>query len=188
MSEIDFTPRFLKAINRLIKNNVPGEVGLLMRWNNNDNLIWTIWSESFSDEGGVASYNRKVVTRMEIKKGDLVPCRPTTLGGHAEEIMIRNWEGYQAEAEMTEEPRTVDIFLTHSPCLDSSNIFSDGSETWPKGCAPKLSKLIDMKGSSIEWRIAFWDYYGSFSSRTKALAAVRIVERCNNTTIYKVFK
>jgi len=44
-----------------------------------------------------------------------------------------------------------------------------------------------MKGSNIEWRIAFWDYYGSFSSRSKALAAVKILKKCNNTTIYKVF-
>lgn len=187
MSEVDFTPNFLKAINRLLKHTSPGEVGLLMRWNNDGNLIWTIWSERFSDGPGLAGYNRRVVTRLEIKKGQLVPCQPTTLGGNAEEIMIRSWEGFQAEANMDEEPRIVDIFLTHSPCMDSSNVFSDGDEIWPRGCAPKLSKLIDMKGSNIEWRIAFWNYYGSFSSRAKALAAVRILENRNNTTIYKVF-
>ncbi|MDT9678669.1 hypothetical protein F6R97_29695 [Pseudomonas sp. JV414] len=188
MSEIDFSPKFVKAVNRMISHNSPGEVGLLMRWDNDDSMLWTIWSERFSDGPGIAGYNRRQVQRLEIKKGNLVACKPTVLGGHAEEIMIRSWDGYRKEVNKTDDPRIVDIFLTHSPCLDSSNIFSDEFGTWPKGCAPKLSKFINGIGKNIEWRIAFWDYYGSFSSRSNAIAAVEIIGKISNATIYKIFK
>ncbi|MGY4494277.1 hypothetical protein [Pseudomonas sp. TE3610] len=189
MPETDFSPTFVKAINAMIHHKKPGEVGLLMRWDNNDSMFWTIWSESYSNAPVTPPYRRRPADRLEkLKNGQIRSCTPCVLGGHAEEIMIRSWDGYREEVEKQDDPFVVDLFLTDSPCLDASNAYADDFGLWPKGCAPKLAKFIKGCGDRIQWNISYLDYYGKFSTRPKAIAAVQILEKLDNVTIYKIFK
>ena len=145
MSKIKQTPKLATAVRNLIveADKNAQEVGLLMRWNNNDNLMWTIWSESMNHDGKETRYGGGAARNI---------------GGHAEEILIKNWLGYRREARIL--PQIVDIILTQSPCLDRSQSFKINNTVWPPGCAQKLLKLINDEEVAVkEWRIAYLNVY-----------------------------
>ncbi|WP_224361402.1 hypothetical protein [Hyalangium versicolor] len=142
MTYINMSPQFMNAINRLIyeASKNPVEVGVLMRWNENDQFMWTLWSEAFHP-GIVTQYSAHTATRQ--------------IGGHTEEILIRNWQGYVHEAGFT--PRIVDIILTKLPCLTRSAPFTLGTHQLPSGCTFKLKEFIENIATAVlDWRIAYF--------------------------------
>lgn len=159
-----------KAMRNLLQHNVAGEVGLIFRWNNDDTTIETVWSEGYADAPGKLGFNRQPITRLN--QHYAADALQQELGGHAEEIMIRNWEMYKRY--MNKHPQIVDIILTHSPCFDRSNMFRDAHGThWPTGCANKLHKLVNEIDTRVNrWNIGYFAYFGGPASRDNARLAV----------------
>ncbi len=177
------TPQ-LRAAMRNLLDDAGNIVGLVLRFDNDDASIRTFWSESYMETPGLdpASLRRLAVERIDIKprsvqlvseslvnnthhiNARIVQARspssaPAVMGGHAEEIMIRSWP--LAEKEYGRTPKTVDIVLTHSPCLDQSGAFRMNGSEWPLGCGPKLYRLATDRAYVAQWRIAYFKYYGN---------------------------
>ncbi|MBK3734980.1 hypothetical protein FBZ83_118118 [Azospirillum brasilense] len=112
----------------------PNLVALVMRWNEDDALLWTLRSlpngQNTVPGGGAA---------------------------HAEEALIVNWAGYVAQNN-GQEPNIVEILLTKSPCLDRSPERQMLGEDWTRGCSSKLRQFILDKPAN-DWRICFLAYY-----------------------------
>jgi hypothetical protein len=113
----------------------PSLVSMVMRWNENNSLVWTI---------------------------DSLPNGQTEVPGggaaHSEEVMIQRWTQFLVEAG--DDPRIVEIILSKSPCLDRSPERSYKGTWWPRGCSSKLEALINVVEPSVqEWRIGFFNYY-----------------------------
>ncbi|PTL82648.1 hypothetical protein [Vitiosangium sp. GDMCC 1.1324] len=142
MTYINMTTGLLNATYRLLAESAknPVEVGLLMRWNEDDRYLWTIWSEAYHP-GIVTSYSSAGMRR--------------DVGGHAEEILIKNWRGYEQEAGFR--PRIVDLILTKLPCFMTSNAVTLGTRQLPVGCAGKLKVLIEeIQPGVLDWRLAYF--------------------------------
>ncbi|QCO03881.1 hypothetical protein [Azospirillum argentinense] len=112
----------------------PNLVALVMRWNEDDTLLWTLNSlpngQNTVPGGGAA---------------------------HAEEALIVNWAGYVAQNNGNE-PDTVEILLTKSPCMDRSPARQMAGGAWAPGCSSKLRQLVLAKPAN-DWRICFLAYY-----------------------------
>ncbi|WNG56330.1 hypothetical protein F0U59_17335 [Archangium gephyra] len=142
MPYINMSTNLMNATYRLLhessKNHV--EVGLIMRWDQNDQHIWTIWSEAYHP-GVFTSYTSRGMTRE--------------IGGHAEEILIKNWRGYEHEAGFR--PRIVDLILTKLPCFTRSEPVTLNARQLPRGCARKLKIFIEeIQTGVLDWRIAYF--------------------------------
>ncbi|WP_257283993.1 hypothetical protein [Endozoicomonas sp. SESOKO1] len=158
--EVVLSEKFKKSITNLNRYSsiAKKEIGLMVRFNNNDALADVFWSEqyTFLHQGTVSfGFKREKVTRMVLKKGvyDKSTAQPD-LGGHSEEIFIRSWQGLLKYNKCY--PKVVDIVLSHSPCMNHSALLLDeGGHLWPAGCAPKLYKLISGQKQVSQWNIIY---------------------------------
>jgi hypothetical protein len=188
-------------------------VGLVVRWNRNDALMWEVLSEKYPDDKnaqdvrvGRRSVQRVARTkntkekylqsfvnekvrdksqRTAIRKAlqDSKAPQPKSdifrqaqkiwniedeffawtstgpddpAGGHAEELMLRNWaETYLPEND-NQQPEHVEIVLSRSPCLDESSAFVY-NEYWPQGCAPKFITAMQLLGHGTTWALAYFE-------------------------------
>jgi hypothetical protein len=169
--KVNITPKFRQAMQNLLTYS-NGETGLIMRWNNDDSTIETVWSEGYKtiENIGQVGSGRASINRLE-NTYDTSKSQPD-IGGHAEEILIRTWDYYKKTLGIY--PTSVDIILTHSPCRDVSGVFRDAKGTvWPCGCANKLYKLINEIETNVKiWNIGYFAYYGTAASTGKAIEGV----------------
>jgi len=168
---VNITPTLRRAMQNLLTYS-NGETGLIMRWNNDDRTIETVWSEGYKNIENVTQVGsgRAPIQRLE-NTYDESKSQPN-FGGHAEEILIRTWDYYKKSLGIY--PISVDIILTHSPCRDVSGVFRDAKGTvWPCGCSNKLYKLINEIETNVKvWNIAYFAYYGTAASTGKAIEGV----------------
>jgi hypothetical protein len=98
--------RMRDAIRQMRARAINDKVGLVMRWNKRDDMIWTIYSE-FLNQVDPLNIPPQERARFERRDGDhqeenerfrpsATPTAP--IGCHAEEIMIVNWVHYELEA------------------------------------------------------------------------------------------
>ncbi|HVJ52464.1 MAG TPA: hypothetical protein VM689_08390 [Aliidongia sp.] len=167
----------LRQSMRNLLQEARDEVGLVMRFDEDDTTIQTIWSEGYVDVPGVdqSSLKRIEAERIDLKKsGFQTSDSQPELGGHAEEIMIRRWAFY--EKEYGRQPKLVDIVLTHSPCWDVSGILKIDNSQWPAGCGPKLYRLVTERNYVSKWQIAYFKYYGTAKSADAAKQSIQKLE------------
>ena len=151
----------------------PADVGLVVRWDENDELAWIVWSENYPSPEldkvkpglrpivRIDVLGKKKMRKMEPKMAKgvdkelyrrTISNTQTHGGGHAEEIMLRSWAELLLPYNDHNQPKVVEIFLTRSPCADNSAAFVYNG-FWPQGCAPKLGYAAGLlKGT--DWRIA----------------------------------
>jgi hypothetical protein len=149
------------ATNLLNMVNNPGDVSLLMRWNEDDNL-----STFFSSHGyGVAPPVQGAQPFTRINVPAYTPAsNAQPHGGHAEEYLIQNWDVILRCGKGLY-PKTVDIVLSHVPCWNSSSGFQDGNgNMWPAGCSPKLYRLMTVKATGVQrWNFCFFQGFGNYA-------------------------
>jgi hypothetical protein len=156
--DIFFSEKLKKSIAKLSKHSSKDDkqVGLIVRFNNNDALTEVFWSEQyvFLDEPPLSlGYMREKAKNVVLKRTGyaLSTCQPD-LGGHCEEILIRSWKRLIKYNECY--PKNVDIVLTLDPCMNQSTLFLDErGHLWPAGCSPKLYKLISEEKQTVQWNI-----------------------------------
>ena len=169
---MNITPRLRESMRKLLAE-AREEVGLILRFDNDDSSIQTIWSEGYVDLPGVdpSSLKRIPVVRVDLTKHGYEDSKNNPeLGGHAEEIMIRRWDHMTREYGRT--PKLVDLVLTHSPCFDVSGVMKINGSQWPAGCGPKLFRLVTERPEVAQWNIAYFRYYGTEKSRDKATQSI----------------
>jgi hypothetical protein len=140
------TDRLRAAIAAMRQHAVDDKVGLVMRWNKRDDMIWTLYSEfkDKPDPKNIRPEQRAIFKRLiGDGGGDNEQFRdaPSTalIGCHAEEILVVNWKHFElqavgiilAQAMGKWEPapwarvplktekfklREVDLVLSKSPC------------------------------------------------------------------------
>lgn len=182
------TEKFRHAMFNLKKYWAKGEVGLIFRWDNDDSKIETVWSEGyvFSSKLDVGVTPRENIVKLKKTEQSYVAKEhQPRLGGHAEEIMISQWAYFVSRYG---DPKVIDIILTHSPCLDKSEIFLDSiGHMWPLGCTHKLYKLINQVASGVdEWNIGYMQYYGGDASRGSAIQALSVLGAHPKVNIYNL--
>ncbi len=195
MAEIELTQPILGKINLMINRSKSNhdQVGLVMRWNEDDRYLWTVWDEAYGGNLGEAPPDRRPVTQLKPDsrkrkndvgmtgvKGTLVGNeKQKGRGGHAEENLFRTWHGCRADAGAID-PNILEILITHVPCLNQSSPYTDEYGIWPSGCGPKLSKFIKNLYTVRECRIAYINHYGGASSKKDSEASVRLLNRVDN--------
>ena len=138
MSNINLNGELREQVIRLAQRVAgdPRLVTMVMRWNEDNNLIWTI--DSLPNG------------QIEVPGGG---------AAHSEEVMIQRWTEFLVQAGGAQ-PRIVEIALSKSPCLDRSPERQYKGTWWPCGCSSKLEALINVVEPTVEeWRIAFCNYY-----------------------------
>jgi len=136
MPNLNLNGRFRELVQDMVKELIkdPNQVRLVMRWNENDNLLWEYRSLA------------KDQTRV-----------PGGGSAHAEEIMIVDWPIFIA-ANNNQQPLIIEIFLSMSPCIDRSPKRTILGTNFQAGCANKLASIISHIPDA-DWRICFFNYY-----------------------------
>ena len=138
--------RTSRAVERMRSTLMPNQVGLVMRWNERSDLVWSVFSEATAqDDRNIPVKERSAYIRrngdgggdVEICTESTAPFRP--FGMHAEELMLCNWQWFERDAAELDELQflgraepapwlvpqplppaftlsTVDIILSKSPC------------------------------------------------------------------------
>jgi hypothetical protein len=100
------TNRMRDAIRAMQQHAVGDKVGLVMRWNRRDDMIWTIYSE-FMNQPNPNNIPPSERRRFERVQGNyqeenetFTPSQTPTaqIGCHAEEILIVNWTWFELDA------------------------------------------------------------------------------------------
>jgi len=159
------------AIRDMRQHAIGDKVGLVMRWNKRDDMIWTVYTEFMNqpDPHNIQLAERRHFERVQ---GDyqeenetFTPTGTSTaqVGCHAEEILIVNWTWYElatvqlilanalveqggSGAPLQTERfalREVDLVLSKSPCHGpgGSQALQIGVHTYGTGCAMKLLRF-----------------------------------------------
>ncbi|MBO9484592.1 MULTISPECIES: hypothetical protein [Gammaproteobacteria] len=152
--------KFKKSITKLkhYSSKAKKEIGLIVRFNNNDIFADVFWSEQYNyiHQPTVSlGYKREKATKVVLKKsGYEKSTAQPDLGGHCEEIFIRSWDRIIKYNDCN--PKVVDVVISHSPCMNHSALFLDNSgHLWPAGCSPKLYKLISEQKQVNQWNIIY---------------------------------
>jgi hypothetical protein len=152
---------FLTAITAIVQAAVldTNLVALVMRWNRNDLLVWRFDSlpvgQAIVPGGGAA---------------------------HAEEVMLASW-GICLAANGGNQPQTVEVFVTQSPCMDRSQARVIGGLPMPAGCCRKFETFIPT--TNADWVFSFFKYYqDGVRADAQAYGAVAIIATLNRTDIY----
>jgi hypothetical protein len=99
-------------------------------------------------------------------------------GRHAEQVLCNNFARIRGEYrnEYHQDPEVVEIFLSHSPCLENSSPECG----FPRGCANKLKCLVEKYCDTIpDWFI----YYGELYTGQGGVygdASLEAIARLNN--------
>ncbi|HTT63520.1 MAG TPA: hypothetical protein VMG35_16810 [Bryobacteraceae bacterium] len=141
--------------------NNPGDVAVLLRWNNDDNLSTVFTSAGYGAAPPFPGANPFV--RMNVP-AYTVAAAAAPHGGHAEEYMIQNWDYLIKNHGCW--PRIVDMVITHIPCWSTSSAFKDKSgHVWPEGCSRKLYRLMTEKAPGVqEWNYVFFQGFGNVAA------------------------
>lgn len=146
--------------------NNPGDVAVLLRWNNDDKLSSVYTSHGYGAAppfSGAAPFTRINVPAYQVAGG----AQPH--GGHAEEYMIQNWKYLTKNTSCW--PKIVDIVITHIPCWESSAAYNDGKHVWPPGCSRKLYRLMTEEAPGVaEWNYVFFQGFGNVAGGAQANA------------------
>lgn len=152
-------------------------VGLVLRFNNDDTTVRTMWSESPSTVADVANPPNGDRSPMYRPQSDLLPLGPRRsvppsndiAGFHAEELLISAWTAILRDAGILEgNLRNVDLVLSKSPCHGPSGSsplsLTLGGQLFPQGCAGKLAEFVKTKPRIIRWRVFFLSLAGSHAT------------------------
>jgi len=184
---INVTESLRRAVADMSEKTNVALVGLVLRFNGDDDSIRTMWSEASNqkahpDNPGAA--DRGLVWRLNKDEDPVAGERPTSpvadkAGYHAEELLIACWPVLLRGADLREEQvRAVDLILSKSPCYGAKGSsplrVEPQSERLPAGCASKLASFVRAKSTQIEWRIAFLALAGSDAPSYTPIGGERI--------------
>ena len=162
---MQITPEFKQqAMGLFTLINNPGDVAVLLRWNNDDNRTSVYTSHGYA---AAAPYpNAPTFTRINVPAYQAAAAAQPH-GGHAEEYMIQGWKHLIKNISCW--PKIVDIVITHIPCWDSSAAFDDGKHVWPPGCSRKLYRLMTEEAPGVkEWNYVFFQGFGNVAGGAEA--------------------
>lgn len=164
------------AVQAMAANANRNRVGLVVRFNEDDTTLRTVWSESpdaVADNANPPNLERRNMWRPINDSNPTGPRRlapksndPT--GYHAEELLMSAWDAILAGANLGGPLRTVELVLSKSPCHGPSGssplAFGAADPMLPQGCAGKLAAFIqslNLVHVGVAWRIWFLTLAGS---------------------------
>lgn len=175
---------FSNAVQNMISQSTDIVIGLVVRWDEDDSLVWTFWSvgpsKSFPKSASpvfIAPFTRIRRDFLANNSGheDHHLGLSFDLGLHAEEVLLLSWENLlnvvrQSKGKPEYYPKRVDLVLSKSPCHGDSGSspltirFSNGVLGFNHtGCAYKLRDF--MKSQPVKkWSLRYFDLAGSKSS------------------------
>jgi hypothetical protein len=139
----------------------PGDVAVLLRWNNDDSLSRVFASAAYGAAPPFPGANAFV--RINVP-AYTAAAAAAPHGGHAEEYMLQNWDYLIKNLACW--PRVVDMIITHVPCWNQSSAFQDREgHVWPEGCSRKLYRLMTEKAPGVkEWNYVFFQGFGNVAA------------------------
>lgn len=169
-----------EAVAKMAAAATDQKVGLVIRWNRNDELIRTMWSEGSEEAANPANPppdirplmfryldddDRRGGIRATLKQADRA-------GYHAEELMIACWPWLLTQYDLTEtEISTVELVLSKSPCSGgkgSSPLIvpdcDDKDILYETSCAKKLTRFCGER-SDIRFKIYFLALAGAHAGK-----------------------
>lgn len=171
---MNVSPLLRQAVADMGGQANPALVGLVVRFNEDDNTIRDLWSEgsnAVKHRHNPHHTDRAQVTRnvndANVGLGPRLANKVSDVAGyHAEELLIVSWAALLRGAGLAEhQVRSVDLVLSKSPCHGaggSSKMRVNGIVgEFGIGCATKLGQFIGLRNTNIEWRIAFLALAGS---------------------------
>ncbi|HMD20088.1 MAG TPA: hypothetical protein VKH40_07185 [Alloacidobacterium sp.] len=171
---------FATAIQEMRNHSNDDTVGLVVRWDQDDNRMWTFYSSprAAAIPPGLSPVEMSTFNRQVWDSGDkkYKPGGQSAAEGfHAEEIMLLSWENLlksQRVGNADYYPSTVELVLSKSPCNGDSGsapieiMYSGGTFEFKKnGCATKLAEFIQTQLVK-KWIIRYYDLGGSKSYST----------------------
>ena len=176
---------FKTAIDDMMAASTDDKVGLVLRWDQNDDFMWTYFSSpraaAMAPNLTPVGMNGFVRKRRDYTKtgghNDVMLGTTASEGFHAEELMLLSWEGLLTSARAHNAsyyPKTVEMVLSKSPCNGNSGsapldvMYTHGTFSFDVvGCAAKLAKFIRTQPVN-KWIIRYYHLAGAKSNSTDA--------------------
>jgi hypothetical protein len=144
-------------------------VGLVVRFNGNDNHVATLWSEGSGSGCGAGNPDAAGRPNMFRLNDDNAPDKgmrsalkiSDPAGYHSEELLIACWSGILGRFSLVESALTrVEMVLSKSPCFreaGSSPLIVSGTSDirYGVGCSKKLYEFIRARSRAIHWNIYY---------------------------------